>query len=75
MHSMLEKLLQVSPMNLATTISLVDAVGASESATPDCLTLYIPSHNRHEQRIDQKKWLEEALDLLGFLGGEFSYNP
>ena len=37
--------------------------GASRAA--DLLVLYIPSHDRNEQPIDQEVWVERALDFLG----------
>jgi hypothetical protein len=38
-------------------------VGTRRAA--DLLVLYIPSHDRDEQPIDQESWVERALEFLG----------
>ena len=35
------------------------------SRAADLLVLFIPSHDRDEQPIDQNEWVERALELLG----------
>jgi hypothetical protein len=35
------------------------------SRAADLLVLYIPSHDRDENPIDQDKWVEQALEFLG----------
>jgi hypothetical protein len=35
------------------------------SRAADLLVLYIPSHDRDEQQIDQADWVEKALQFLG----------
>src|SRR5262245_24333153 len=43
-------------------------LGASKSAST-LLVLFIPSHDRGENRIDQSFWVSEALRVLGELFG------
>lgn len=50
-------------------LNLVKAFGAAENAAIQCLTLYIPSKDRLEEEIDQRRWVEEALRLLSIIGG------
>ncbi len=47
--------------------------GASKSAST-LLVLFIPSHDRSGQPIDQNRWVEEALAALGtFFGGATAF--
>ena len=49
------------------------ALGASKAATA-LLVLFIPSKDRRNQPIDQRFWVEEALNVLGTLfGGATAY--
>jgi hypothetical protein len=38
---------------------------ATTRASADLLVLYIPSHDRNEEPIDQETWVQKALDFLG----------
>ena len=50
-----------------------DAFGASKSAST-LLVLFIPSHDRDSQSVDQTRWVDEALRLLGqTFGGATAY--
>lgn len=44
------------------------ALGASKGAST-LLVLFIPSRDRMDQRIDQRFWVDEALNALGTLFG------
>ena len=45
-----------------------EGLGASKAAST-LLVLFIPSHDRHGQPIDQPYWVKEALNALGTLFG------
>lgn len=47
---------------------LTATFGASKSAST-LLVLFVPSHDRDGQLIDQTRWVEEALSALGSLFG------
>jgi hypothetical protein len=55
--------------------SLVDALGAAEGASSECLTLYIPSKDSAGNDFEQRPWVEEALDLLSGIGGGATVLP
>jgi hypothetical protein len=44
------------------------ALGASKAAS-SLLVLFIPSKDRRDQAIDQRFWVEQALEVLGTLFG------
>ncbi|MCX5793969.1 MAG: hypothetical protein NTY77_00550 [Elusimicrobia bacterium] len=43
------------------------ALGATGPVGGEQITLFIPSKNRAGEAIDQERWADEALDLLGRL--------
>lgn len=56
---------------------LAELLGADEDRVAiQVLTLYIPSHDRHGNRLpDQEKWVQEAADLLVMVGGGVTIPP
>ena len=51
------------------TINVKAALGASEAADKEQVTLYIPTRDRDGTLFDAQPWLEEALTLLAGIGG------
>jgi hypothetical protein len=57
-------------------IDLVEALGASQAASPQILSLYIPSVSKSgESTFDQNIWIQKAGELLTLLGGGVTVNP
>jgi hypothetical protein len=50
-------------------------LGAAESASIECLTLYIPSKDAGGNDFDQRPWVDEALALLSAIGGGATVLP
>jgi hypothetical protein len=51
------------------TIDIASALGADGGLLADCITFYIPNKDRNDQEIgNQRKWVLEALQLLGNIG-------
>jgi hypothetical protein len=55
-------------MEVFTMPDFAGALGASKAASA-LLVLFIPSKDRSDQPIDQRFWVEEALNALGSLFG------
>jgi hypothetical protein len=70
-----EPSVMVSLMSDHQRINLADAVGAAESASSECLTLYIPGRDKDGNPIDQVPWIGEALALLAQIGGRANILP
>jgi len=59
-----------------TTLDLGSALGASEAASTQILTLYIPNKDRDGNEFGaQRKWVLEAARLLAELGGGVTVMP
>jgi hypothetical protein len=56
-------------------INLAGVLGAAESASIECLTLYIPSKDKSGHDFDQTPWIAEALALLSHIGGGATVLP
>jgi hypothetical protein len=57
-------------------IDLVQALGASQAASPQILSLYIPSVDKEgNSTFDQKVWIRKAGEMLSDLGGGVTVNP
>jgi hypothetical protein len=57
-------------------IDLVEALGASQAASPQILSLYIPSVDKSgESTFDQNIWIQKAGELLSVLGGGGDRQP
>jgi hypothetical protein len=57
------------------TFDLGAVLGAAESASIECLTLYIPSKDAGGNAFDQRPWIDEALALLSAIGGGATVLP
>ena len=57
------------------SVNLGSMLGAAESASVECLTLYIPSQDSGGKEFDQAPWIEEALVLLSGIGGGATVLP
>ena len=60
---------------MAPQIDLAEALGATEDASVERLTLYIPSRDRDGVEFDATPWIEEALRLLSGIGGGATAMP
>ena len=56
-------------------INLAGVLGAAESASIECLTLYIPSKDKSGNDFDQTPCIAEALALLSHIGGGATVLP
>ena len=61
------------PDNISFDLGAV--LGAAESASIECLTLYIPSKDAGGNDFDQRPWIDEALALLSGIGGGATVLP
>ena len=50
-------------------------LGAAESASIECLTLYIPSKDAAGKAFDQRPWIDDTLALLSKIGGGATVPP
>jgi hypothetical protein len=55
--------------------NLAAVLGAAESASIECLTLYIPSKDADGNDFDQRPWIDQALTLLSDIGGGATVLP
>lgn len=55
--------------------NLATVLGAAESASIECLTLYIPSKDAAGNDFDQRPWIDQALTLLAEIGGGATVLP
>lgn len=57
-------------------VDLADALGASNVASDQVLTLYIPDKDREGEELGtQRKWVLDAADLLARIGGGVTIMP
>lgn len=56
-------------------INLMEALGASEEATQDRVTIYIPSRDRDGEPVDLEVWVERSLEFLSQVGGGATRMP
>ena len=57
-------------------VDLADAFGASDVASDQVLTLYIPNKDREDQEFGtQRRWVTEAAELLAGIGGGVTIMP
>ena len=57
-------------------VDLADALGASDVASDQVLTLYIPNKDREGGELGtQRKWVLESADLLARIGGGVTIMP
>ncbi len=57
-------------------VDLADALGASNVASDQILTLYIPDKDREGEELGtQRKWVLDAADLLARIGGGVTIMP
>jgi len=56
-------------------LDLEEMLGASESASGERLTLYIPSRDRAGSAFNPAPWIDEALMLLSKIGGGATVEP
>jgi hypothetical protein len=53
-----------------TPVNLAGALGAEPGVAVQCLTLYIPNKDRHDQEIGtQRRWVLDAIRLLSTING------
>jgi hypothetical protein len=71
----LEPPVMASPLPEHQPVSLADAIGATEPALSECLTLYIPGKDKDGNPIDQTPWIGEALAILSQIGGRATILP
>src|SRR3954467_10669432 len=71
----LEPFVRASPLPEHQPVSLADAIGATEPALSECLTLYIPGKDKDGNPIDQAPWIGEALAILSQIGGRATILP
>lgn len=50
-------------------MNVADMLGASEEATYDKVTLYIPTRDRDGNPVEFESWVERAMRLLSEIGG------
>ncbi len=64
------------PTTDAGGIDLTAALGATEPASTQMLTLYVPDKDREDRKIqNQERWVDEAGDLLVRIGGGVTIFP
>lgn len=57
-------------------LDLARALGADAPSSIQVLTLYVPSKDRLDQDLpDQRKWVVEAAEILGHIGGGVTILP
>ena len=57
-------------------LDLAEAVGADRGTSVQTLTLYIPDRDQNGVEIgDQRRWVLEAAQLLGAIGGGVTIEP
>jgi hypothetical protein len=57
-------------------INLADVLGATDETSTQCFTIYIPDKDADGEEIgNQRRWVLEALDLLGQINGGATAMP
>jgi hypothetical protein len=56
-------------------VNLVDGLGATEEATLDRITIYVPSRDRDGNPVEFEDWVLRTLELLSQVGGGATRMP
>ena len=66
----------MTEIGLGPDLDLATALGVDQGISAQCLTIYVPNKDRDGNEIgNQRKWVLEALDILGEINGGATAMP